>query len=282
MLTSTPRCAGFPLVVTSSPPGIPAPRPVTNRPWAPSTRRHPLTATGTRSGTSPACQTQSCSGVSSTLQNTGSAAPTTPAPGATTPCGSAVSSSPTTQPTQPARWAPATGKSRLPQGSLHVWPRGQALLPGPTPTRSWPRPASSRLSWQRSTGRCGCSAPQWRGKPPRAVNARGSWADRPATASTPTTLTRLHGQVKSSSPPRRCCGPCRHPRPLRRGTCNARCRLSSSKRPSSRPKARPHVSASRGCARRRGCSGGRTLGPRRRSCGASRQLGTRSGQGAAP
>jgi hypothetical protein len=34
--------------------------------------------------------------------------------------------------------------------------------------------------------------------------------------------------------------------PERRGTCNARCRPSLSKRPSNRPKARPHVSASRG------------------------------------
>jgi hypothetical protein len=29
-----------------------------------------------------------------------------------------------------------TGRSRLPQGSLRAWPRGQALLLGPTPTRS--------------------------------------------------------------------------------------------------------------------------------------------------
>jgi hypothetical protein len=38
----------------------------------------------------------------------------------------------------------------------------------------------------------------------------------------------------------------RNHRSLRRGTCSARCRLSSSKWPSSRPKAQPHVSASRG------------------------------------
>jgi hypothetical protein len=37
-------------------------------------------------------------------------------------------------------------------------------------------------SWRKSTGRRGCSAPPWRGKPPRAVNARASWAYRPATA----------------------------------------------------------------------------------------------------
>jgi hypothetical protein len=103
-----------------------------------------------------------------------------------------------------------------------------------------------RLSWRRSTERCGCSAPRWLEKPPLAANACGSWAGRPTTASTPTTLTHLHGQVRSSSPPRRCCEQCRHPRPLRRGTCNARCRLSLSKRLSSRPKAQPHISASRG------------------------------------
>jgi hypothetical protein len=51
-------------------------------------------------------------------------------------------------------------------------------------------------------------------------------ADKPATASTPTTLTRHREQVRSSSPPRRCCGLCRHPRPLRRGTCTARRRAS--------------------------------------------------------
>jgi hypothetical protein len=36
------------------------------------------------------------------------------------------------------------------------------------------------------------------------------------------------------------------PRPLRRGTCTARCKPSSSKRPSSRPRARRHVFANRG------------------------------------
>jgi hypothetical protein len=113
--TSTPRCAGFPPAVTSSSPGIPAPQPVTNHPWVPLTRHHPLTSTGTRSGTSPACRTQSCSGVFSTLRTTRSAAPTTPAPGATTPRGSATLSSPTTQPMSPARWAPETGRSRLPR-----------------------------------------------------------------------------------------------------------------------------------------------------------------------
>jgi hypothetical protein len=73
---------------------------------------------------------------------------------------------------------------------------------------------------------CVFSAPRWLGKPPRAANAHGSWADRLATASTPTltstTRTRLRGQVRSSLPPRRRCGLCRHPRPLNHGTCSAR------------------------------------------------------------
>jgi hypothetical protein len=50
----------------------------------------------------------------STLRTTGSAAPTTPAPGATTPRGSATPSSPMTQPMPPALWALETGRSRLP------------------------------------------------------------------------------------------------------------------------------------------------------------------------
>jgi hypothetical protein len=81
------------------------------------------------------------------------------------------------------------------------------------------------------------------------ASARGSWANRPATASTPTSTstvrTRLCGQVRSLSLPPRCYGPCRPPRPLRRGTCTARCRLSSSRRPSSKPKAQCHAFANR-------------------------------------
>jgi hypothetical protein len=64
------------------------------------------------------------------------------------------------------------------------------------------------------------------------------------------------GQAKSSLPSRRCCGLCRHPRPPKRGTCTARCRFSSSKRPSSRPKARRRASANRGCTGRQGRTGG--------------------------
>jgi hypothetical protein len=82
------------------------------------------------------------------------------------------------------------------------------------------------------------------------ASARGSWANRPVTASTPTltstTRTRLRGQVRSSLPPQHCCGPCRPPRPPRRRTCTARCRRSLSKWPSNRPRARPRASANRG------------------------------------
>jgi hypothetical protein len=66
------------------------------------------------------CRTQSCSGVSLTLRTTSSATPTTPAPGAMTPRGSATPSSPTSQPMPLARWAPETGRSHLPQGSPHA------------------------------------------------------------------------------------------------------------------------------------------------------------------
>jgi hypothetical protein len=82
------------------------------------------------------------------------------------------------------------------------------------------------------------------------ASARGSWVNRPATASTPTststTRTHLRGRARSSSPPRRCCGPCRPPRRLRHETCTARCRHSSSRRPFNRPRARRHASANRG------------------------------------
>jgi hypothetical protein len=104
-------------------------------------------------------------------------------------------------------------------------------------------------SSRRSIERCGCSAPQWLGKPPRVANARGSWANRPATASTPTstsiTQTRLRGRARSLSPPQRCCGPCRPPRRLRCETYTARCSHSSSRQPSNRPRARRLASANR-------------------------------------
>jgi hypothetical protein len=133
---STQRCAGFPLAVTSSSPGIPAPPRATSRPWAPLTRCHPPTSMGTQNGTSPAFWTQSCSGVFLTLRITGSVAPTTPAPGAMTPRGNAASSSPTTQKTPPAQWALVTGRSRPLQGSLRAWLQGRAPLLEPTSMRS--------------------------------------------------------------------------------------------------------------------------------------------------
>jgi hypothetical protein len=91
---------------------------------------------GTRNGTSPACQTQSCSGVSSTPRTTSSAALTTPAPEATTPRGNAASSSPTTQQTPPVQWALVTGRSHPPQASHRARPQGRVPLLGLTLTRS--------------------------------------------------------------------------------------------------------------------------------------------------
>jgi hypothetical protein len=88
------------------------------------------------------------------------------------------------------------------------------------------------------------------GKPPRAANARVSWADKPAIALMPTSTStiriRPRERAKSSSPPQHCCGPCPPLRCPRRGTCTARRRRSSSKRPSNRPKAQRPASANRG------------------------------------
>jgi hypothetical protein len=91
------------------------------------------------------------------------------------------------------------------------------------------------------------------------VNARASWADRPAIASTPTSTSTIQAHPReragSSLLPRCCCGPCLPPRRLRCGTCTARRRRLSSRRPSNRPKARRPASASRGV---RGTMGVRT------------------------
>jgi hypothetical protein len=135
---------------------------------------------------------------------------------------------------------------------------------GPTSTRSWPKHASSRPSWRKSTTRCGCLAPPSQGKPPRAANARASWADKPVIASTPTSTSTTqicpHEQAKSSSPPRHCCGPCPPLRPPKRGTCTVRRRRSSSRRPSNRPKPWRTAYANRGA---RGTMGARkALNPR--------------------
>jgi hypothetical protein len=112
---------------------------------------------------------------------------------------------------------------------------------------------------------CGCSAPPWLGKPPRAASARGSWANKPATASTPIstskTRTRLCGRARSLSPPQHYSGPCRPPQRPRRETCTASCRHSSSRRPSNRSRARRHASANRGTHEATGPRRGRTLGP---------------------
>jgi hypothetical protein len=82
-----------------------------------------------------------------------------------------------------ATGATGVGDGEVPPalGLLCAWQRDQAPLllhprQGPISTSSWPKPTSSRPSWRKSIGRCGCSAPLWRGRPPRAANARVSWA----------------------------------------------------------------------------------------------------------
>jgi hypothetical protein len=136
-----------------------------------------------------------------------------------------------------------------------AWLRGQVPLPprrrgGPTSAHSWPKHASSRPSWRRSTARCDCFAPLSREKPLHAVDAHVRSAGKPAIASTPTSTstirTRPCERAKSSLPPQHCCGPCLPPRRPRRGTCTGRRRRSSSKRPSNRPKAQRPASANRG------------------------------------
>jgi hypothetical protein len=124
--------------------------------------------------------------------------------------------------------------------------------------RNWLKCASLKPSSRRSTARCGCFEPPSPGKPPRAANARVSWASKPVSASTPTststTRTRPRERARSSLPLRHCCGPCPPPQRPRRETYSARRRRSWSRRPFSRPKARRPASASRGA---RGTTGAR-------------------------
>jgi hypothetical protein len=79
---------------------------------------------------------------------------------------------------------------------------------------------------------------------------RGSWAGRPAIASTRTSTSTIRAhpreRARSSLLPRRCYGPCPPPRRPRCGSCTARRRRLSSRRPSNRPKARRPASANRG------------------------------------
>jgi hypothetical protein len=171
--------------------------------------------------------------------------------------------------------AAGAGDGEVPP-ALGTGPRlaaGQAPLPlhrrgRPTSTHSWPKHASSRPSWRKSTTRCGCFPPLSREKPPRAANARASWAGKLAIASTPTSTstirTRPREQARSSLLSRHCCGPCPPPRRPRHETCTARRRCSSSKRPSNRPKARRPASASRGARGTMGCARPRALGARGR------------------
>jgi hypothetical protein len=74
------------------------------------------------------------------------------------------------------------------------------------------------------------------------ASAFTSSESRLVSASTPTststTETRRRERARSLSRPQHCCGPCVHPQHPRLGTCTARRKLSSSKRPFSRLKAR--------------------------------------------
>jgi hypothetical protein len=105
------------------------------------------------------------------------------------------------------------------------------------------------LSSQKNTVWCDYCAPPLLEKPRRAANACTSWASRPASASTPTSMsttqTRHRARVRSSPQQQRCSEPCPRPQHLRRETCTARRRLSSSRRPYNRPKARHPTYASR-------------------------------------
>jgi hypothetical protein len=211
-------------------------------------------------------------------RTTGSATPTTPVPGATTPRGSASSYSPTTKRTLQTWQKPTTERFPKARELDRTKVRGQARLPphrrgGPTSTCNWLKRASSKPSSRRSTAWYGCFEPLSSGKPPRTANARASWASKPASASTSTststTQTRPCERSKSSSPPRHCYGPCPLPQRPRRGTCTARRRRSSSKRPCSRPKARRPAFANRGA---RGTTRARKA-PKRQYTRAARRSG---------
>jgi hypothetical protein len=92
--------------------------------------------------------------------------------------------------------AAEAGDGEVPPG-LGVGPRlgaGPSAPPprhrgGPTSMHNWLKRASSRLSSQKNTVRCGCSELPSPEKPPRAANAHASWADKPAIASTPTSMS---------------------------------------------------------------------------------------------
>jgi hypothetical protein len=125
--TPTRRCAGLVLSATFQRSGTPAHPPTTSRPTAPPASCRPPPRTGTRSGTSPTCLTQWCSGGSSTPRTTGLATPTTPASGATTPRGSASSCLPTTKQTPRTRQKPATERFPPARELDRTRVRGQAL-----------------------------------------------------------------------------------------------------------------------------------------------------------
>jgi hypothetical protein len=67
---------------------------------------------------------------------------------------------------------------------------------GPTSMHSWPKRASLRPSSRKNTAQCGCFGPPSPEKPPRAANAHANWADRPVTASTPTSTSTIRARPR--------------------------------------------------------------------------------------
>jgi hypothetical protein len=124
----------------------------------------------------------------------GSVTLTTPAAGAMTPRGSALSCLPTTKQTLRTRRKPATKRFSPTRELDRTRVRGRARLPPhrqgvPTSTRSWLKRANSRPNSRRSTAWCSYFEPPSAGKPQRAVSVRASWASKPVSASTPTSMS---------------------------------------------------------------------------------------------
>jgi hypothetical protein len=192
----------------------------------------------------------------------------------------------------PRTWrGQATEKPPKIRGPTYLETRGQAHLPhrqqGPqTSMGNWLKRESLKLSSRRSTARCGCCTPPLPERPPRAANACVSWANRPTSASTPTSMSttqiRHRARARSSSQQQHCCGPCPLPRHPRRGICTTR---RNAHRASGRARGRklgiPHMLAGQRAGRRRH-PGSRGVRPSGWRSGATRQPRSNAGQGADP
>jgi hypothetical protein len=152
--------------------------------------------------------------------------------------------------------AAEAGEERFPsvRGLDRAWLRGQAPLPphrrgGPASMRSWSKHASLRPSSRRNTARCGCFESPSPGKPPHAgerarelgrqardrINTDFNIDDAITPPRASQKLVAAAMLLRAMPAPRR----------PRCGTCTARRRHSSNKRPSNRPKVRRLASASR-------------------------------------